>query len=297
MQKANEKFVAVLDLIRWTKPYGTLLVLAPTLWSLVIAAEGLPPLKLIVIFSLGSFLMRSAGCVINDIADRRFDGHVERTKTRPLPSGRLTIRQALAVFILLSAAAFTLLWWLNPLTRLLSVAAMTLAVLYPFTKRFFNLPQLFMGIAFGWGAVMAWTAVRNTIEAPVILIFLANLCWAIAYDTIYALMDQEEDARIGVRSSALLFGKNTWLAAGALFGLSSFFLVLLGASAHLGLIYYLSVIAVTAWFSYQVLLLRHSASSADGGGLDRPKTFLLFKSHAGVGLVLLIGILLGYHLS
>lgn len=283
----------MLDLIRWDKQYGTLLLLTPTLWSLIIAAEGLPPLRLIVIFSLGSFLMRSAGCVINDIADRQFDGHVERTKTRPLPSGRLTIRQALSVFIVLSAAAFTLLWWLNPLTRLLSIVAMAMAVLYPFTKRFFNLPQLFMGIAFGWGAVMAWTAVRNTIEAPVILIFLANLCWAIAYDTIYAMMDQEEDARIGVRSSALLFGKNTYLAVGALFGLSSFFLVLLGIETNLGPIYYLSVAAVTAWFFYQALLLRHSAP----GGLDRSKTFLLFKSHVGVGLVLLIGILLGYHLS
>jgi 4-hydroxybenzoate polyprenyltransferase len=289
LKKTGEKLLAALDLIRWTKQYGTLLLLAPALWSLVIAAKGAPPLKLIVIFTLGSFLMRSAGCVINDIADRRFDAHVERTRTRPLPSGRLTTRQALMVFCGIAAIAFALTWWLNPLARLLSFVGIALAVVYPFTKRFFNIPQLFMGAAFGWGAVMAWAAVRNAIEPPALLIFLATVCWACAYDTIYALMDREDDARIGVLSSALWFGRNTWIATGILFGLSSLFLTLLGMATHLGPIYYFSVLSITGCFFYQAFLLRNR--------LDRNRAFRLFKSHAGVGLVVLLGILLGYHIS
>ena len=288
MKKGGEKFFAVLDLIRWNKPYGTLLLVAPALWSLVIATQGSPPLRLIVIFSLGAFLMRSAGCAINDIADRHLDAYVERTKVRPLPSGRLGTSQALAVFLGLSLLAFSLIWWLNPLTRLLSIAAMFLAVFYPFTKRFFILPQIMMGIVFGWGAIMAWTAARDTIELPVIFIFLATLCWATAYDTIYALMDVEDDSRIGVKSSALVFGKNTWIAVGTLFGLSLIFLTLLGAFASLGIIYYSTITMIMVLFFYQMLLLRKKPNS--------PTLFLLFKTHAGTGFFLLIGILLDYQL-
>ena len=286
MKRTAETFLAVLDLIRWTKPYGTLLLVTPALWSLTIATQGTPPFRLVIIFSLGAFLMRSAGCAINDIIDQRFDVQVQRTKGRPLPSGRLNIPLALAVFAGLSLFAFLLIWWLNPLTRLLSVVAILLAVLYPFTKRFFHFPQMFMGAAFGWGAVMAWTAVRNTIEFPVILIFLAASCWAAAYDTIYALMDVDEDREIGVKSSALLFGKNTWLAVGILFALSLVFLSLLGFFSNLGPAYGFTILTIAIWFFYQVLLLRH--------GLDRHRLFSLFKSHVGIGLLLLIGIFLGY---
>jgi 4-hydroxybenzoate polyprenyltransferase len=286
VKRTAAKFLAVLDLIRWTKPYGTLLLVAPALWSLMIATHGVPPFRLVIIFSLGAFLMRSAGCAINDIIDQRFDVQVQRTKGRPLPSGRLNVPLALAVFAGLSLIAFSLIWWLNPLTRLLSVGAIILAVLYPFTKRFFHFPQMFMGAAFGWGAVMAWTSVRNTIEIPVILIFLATSCWATAYDTIYALMDADEDRGIGVKSSALLFGKNTWLAVGVLFMLSLVFLSLLGFTSNLGSAYDVTVSIITVWFFYQVLLLRR--------GLDRYRLFSLFKSHAGIGLLLLIGIFLGF---
>jgi 4-hydroxybenzoate polyprenyltransferase len=286
LKKTAEKFLAVLDLIRWTKQYGTLLLVAPALWSLMIATQGTPPLGLVIIFFLGAFLMRSAGCAINDIIDQRFDVQVQRTKGRPLPSGRLNIPLALAVFAGFSLFAFSLIWWLNPLTRLLSVVAILLAVLYPFTKRFFHFPQMFMGAAFGWGAVMAWTAVRNTIEFPVILIFLATSCWAAAYDTIYAMMDMDEDREIGVKSSALLFGKNTWLAVGILFALSLIFLSLLGFISDLGPVYGFTIFTITICFFYQVLLLRH--------GQDRHRLFLLFKSHVGIGLLLLIGIFLGY---
>ena len=284
----KNKIQAVLDLIRFMKPYGTLLLLMPTLWSLVIAAEGVPSGKLLMIFILGGFLMRSAGCVMNDIADRNFDGHVERTRGRPLPSGRLSVIEAAGIFSLLSIVAFGLVLQLNRSAQLLSLVGLALAILYPFSKRIIHLPQMVMGVAFGWGAVMAWVAVRDALEPPMIMIFLANLFWATAYDTIYALMDREDDLKIGVKSSAILFGRKTGLAVGILFGSSSFFFVLLGLTARLGPVYYLSIGAATGWFIMQALAIRHP--------LDRQSAFSLFKSNVGVGLLVLLGLVLNYHL-
>jgi 4-hydroxybenzoate polyprenyltransferase len=284
----KNKFWAVLDLIRFTKPYGTLLLLAPTLWSLVVAAGGTPPLKLLMIFVIGTFLMRSAGCVINDIADREFDGHVERTRNRPLPSGRLTVPEAALIFALLLAGSLALVYQLNRSAQILSLVGAGLAVIYPFSKRFTTIPQLVMAVAFGWGSIMAWAAVRNSLETPLIMIFLANLCWATAYDTIYALMDREDDLRIGVKSTAILFDRYTWVAVGLLFGLSSSFFVLLGLTAHLGTVYYLSIAATTGWFIVQVWTIRHP--------LDRRIAFSLFKSNVGVGLLVLLGLVLDYRL-
>jgi 4-hydroxybenzoate polyprenyltransferase len=282
----KNKFWAVLDLIRFKKPYGTLLLLAPTLWSLVVAAGGAPPWKLLAIFVIGTFLMRSAGCVINDIADREFDAHVERTRNRPLPSGRLTVPEAALIFGLLLAGSLVLVFQLNRSARILSLVGAGLAVLYPFSKRFTSVPQLVMAVAFGWGSVMAWAAVRNSLETPLIMIFLANLCWATAYDTIYALMDREDDLRIGVKSSAIFFDRYTWVAVGFLFGLSSFFFVLLGLTAHLGIVYYLSIAAATGWFFVQVWTIRHP--------LNRQIAFSMFKSNVGVGLLVLLGLVLDY---
>lgn len=284
----QNKIRAVLDLIRFTKPYGTLLLLMPTLWSLVVAAGGTPPLKHLVIFIVGTFLMRSAGCVINDIADREFDGHVERTRTRPLPSGRLTVAEAAVVFGLLLAGSLILVLQLNRSTQLLGLVGAGLAVLYPFSKRVISVPQLVMGVAFGWGSIMAWVAVRDSFDSPVIMIFLANLCWATAYDTIYALMDRDDDIRIGVKSSAILFDRYTWIAVGFLFVLSSFFFILLGLTAHLGAVYYASIAVVTGWFFVQVWTIRHP--------LDRQIAFSLFKSNVGIGLLVLLGLVLDYHL-
>ena len=283
----RNKIQAVLDLIRLMKPYGTFLLLMPTLWSLVVATEGAPSGKLLMIFILGSFLMRSAGCVINDIADRNFDGHVERTRCRPLPSGRLSVIEAAGIFGLLLIAAFGLVLQLNRSAQLLSLIGLALAILYPFSKRITHLPQMVMGVAFGWGAVMAWVAVRNAIEPPIIMIFLANLFWATAYDTIYALMDREDDLKVGVKSSAILFGRHTGLAVGIQFGLSSFFFVLLGLTARLGPVYYLSIGAATGWFIMQARAIRHP--------LDRQSVFSLFKSNVGVGLLVLLGLVLNYH--
>jgi 4-hydroxybenzoate polyprenyltransferase len=279
---------AVLDLIRIMKPYGTLLLLMPTLWSLVIAAAGTPSIKLLVIFILGSFVMRSAGCVINDIADRNFDGHVDRTRSRPLPSGRLSVFEAAIVFGLLLIAATWLVLQLNRSAQLLSLFGIGLAILYPFSKRVVHVPQMVMGIAFGWGSIMAWASVRDSIEPPIIMIFLANLFWAMAYDTIYALMDREDDIRIGVKSSAILFGRHTWLAVGILFALSSCFFILLGVTAKLGPMYYLSIGAATVWFFVQTGAIRRP--------LDRQNIFSLFKSNVAVGLLVLLGLVLNYRL-
>ncbi|MBI3995368.1 MAG: 4-hydroxybenzoate octaprenyltransferase [Nitrospirae bacterium] len=284
----KNKMQAVTDLIRLTKPYGTLLLLMPTLWSLVVASEGAPSIKLLMIFILGSFVMRSAGCVINDIADRNFDGHVERTRSRPLPSGRLSVIEAASVFILLTTAALWLVLQLNSYAQRLSLVGIGLAILYPFSKRIIRLPQMVMGVAFGWGAIMAWIAVRNTVGPPIFMIFLANLFWATAYDTIYALMDQEDDRKIGVKSSAILFGRHTWLAVGILFGLSSLFFILLGLTAGLGPAYYSSIGAASGWFLMQSWTIRRP--------LDRQIVFSLFKSNVGVGLLVLLGLVLNYHL-
>jgi len=284
----QNKIGAALDLIRFMNPYGTLLLLMPTLWSLVVAAGGTPPLKLLMIFIVGTFLMRSAGCVINDIADREFDGHVERTRNRPLPSGRLTVSEAALIFGLLLAGSLILVLQLNRSTQLLGLLGAGLAVFYPFSKRFTSVPQLVMGVAFGWGSIMAWVAVRDSFESPLIMIFLANLCWATAYDTIYALMDRDDDIRIGVKSSAILFDRYTWVAVGLLFVLSSFFFILLGLTAHLGAVYYASIAVVTGWYFVQVWTIRHP--------LERQMAFSLFKSNVGIGLLVLLGLVLDYHL-
>lgn len=280
--RVRSKLCAVADLIRLPKQYGTLLLMAPALWSLVIAADGRPPASLLLVFVVGAFVMRSAGCVLNDLADRRLDRHVERTKDRPLASGRLTPIDALIVGAILSGFALALALTLNPLALGLSVAGFGLAAIYPLTKRIIATPQAVMGAAFGWGALLAWAAVRNEIAAPAIVIFVATVCWAAAYDTIYALLDRDDDLKIGVRSSAIAFGRYVWAGVGTLLGLALAGLVALGLLVPLGPAYALSLALVAVIFAYQTWRLRR--------GTDRSSTFLLFRSHAGVGLLILFGI-------
>jgi 4-hydroxybenzoate polyprenyltransferase len=280
--RVRSKLCAVADLIRLPKQYGTLLLMAPALWSLVIAADGRPPASLLLVFVVGAFVMRSAGCVFNDLADRRLDRHVERTKDRPLASGRLTPMDALIVGAILSGFALALALTLNPLALGLSVVGFGLAAIYPLTKRIIATPQAVMGVAFGWGALLAWAAVRNEIAAPAIVIFVATVCWAAAYDTIYALLDRDDDLKIGVRSSAIAFGRYVWAWVGALLGLALAGLVALGLLVPLGPAYALSLALVAVIFAYQTWRLRR--------GTDRSSTFLLFRSHAGVGLLILFGI-------
>ncbi len=272
---------AWMDLMRVAKPYGTFLLLFPSLWALVLAGNGRPPLALLVIFTAGAFLMRSAGCVINDIADRRIDPLVARTRTRPLADGRLGVGSALVAFGLLVALSFMLIAQLNTLTLWLSLGGLGLAVLYPFTKRFVSCPQAFLGAAFGWGAFMAWAAVTDSLSPTPALLFLATVCWAIAYDTIYAIQDIEDDLKVGVRSSAILFGERAWLwvtlfllATGVLIGLAAY-------RQGLGAVFFTSLAAVIGYFMYQGGRVR--------AGLSRAEAFALFKAHVPVGAVLLAG--------
>jgi 4-hydroxybenzoate polyprenyltransferase len=228
--------------------------------------------------------MRSAGCVLNDLADRGFDGRVERTKNRPLASGRLTPAEALAVGAALSVGALLIALTLNPLALGLSVIGFALAAVYPLMKRVIAMPQAVMGAAFGWGALLAWAAVRNEVAAPAVLMFLATVCWAAGYDTIYAMMDRDDDLKIGVRSAAILFGSHAWAAVGVLMGLAVIGLGALGALVPLGPVYAATVAAVAAVFGYQTWRLKQ--------GPDRVELFSLFQSHAKIGLLILVGIII-----
>lgn len=270
------------NLIRLSKQYGTLLLLFPALWSLLIASNGRPPVHILLIFVVGAFLMRSAGCVINDIADRKFDRLVDRTKERPLASGKLKVNEALVVFACLALAAFLLVLFLNPLTIRLSVIGILLAIIYPFVKRVSYLPQVFLGAAFGWGAIMAWTAVRNSIELTPILIFIANIFWSTGYDTIYALMDKEDDQKAGVKSTALLFGEYTLVITSILFLGVILSLTGVGVMASLGVIYYVSLLLAASLFLYQIVMIKKSPK--------RETFFFVFVFNVVVGAVVLFGL-------
>lgn len=289
MKQLWQKRQEVAKLIRLDKQYGTLLLLFPTLWSLFVASEGRPTLRHLAVFILGSFCMRSAGCVMNDMADRKFDARVERTRERPLAKNALTLMEALVVLFFLLLFSLFLVLLLNPLTFLLSFAALLTALLYPFAKRFTYLPQMILGVAFSWGVVMAWTAVRNEIALTPFLILLANLFWATGYDTVYALMDRDDDLRIGVRSTAVLFGEQSWMAVSFFYGLVIFFLALVGKRLGMDLIYYFSLTGAALLFFVQTIQLRKRP--------ERPALFALFRSHVWVGFIILIGITLNYHLK
>jgi 4-hydroxybenzoate polyprenyltransferase len=228
--------------------------------------------------------MRSAGCVINDIADRHIDSLVLRTKDRPLASGRLTVAEALIVLGVLLLIALGLAIQLNRLSLALCGAGLFLAVFYPYTKRYLPFPQLVLGIAFGWGAVIAWAAVRNTVETPAYLIFLANIFWATAYDTIYAFMDEKDDLRVGIHSTAILFGRHAWWVVGLLFIAFLGSLAMVGWTARLSFIYFSYLLMAAGYCLYQTLRIKTS--------LDSREAFALFKSNVGVGLFVLSGLLM-----
>ena len=244
-----------LELTRFNRPIGTLLLLWPTLWALWLAAGGWPSTKLLCIFVLGAWLTRSAGCVINDLADRKLDGAVERTRARPLVTGAVTPGAALALAAALGLVAFTLVLFTNSLTVLLSVAGPVLAAGYPFMKRHSHLPQLVLGIAFSWGIPMAFAAVLNELPPLLWLIFVANLLWIIAYDTEYAMVDRPDDLKAGIKSTAILFGRMDRAAIGALHALTLLALILVGLCFALSVYYYLSLAAVAALFAYQHKLI------------------------------------------
>lgn len=263
------------------RPVGTLLLLWPTLGALWAASGATPEPLLIAVFALGTFLMRSAGCVANDMADRNLDGHVQRTRQRPLASGALTLAEAtvaLAILLLLSAATLLLL---NHLTKLLALAGLVLAMTYPFFKRFTYLPQVPLGMAFSWAIIMAFAAVQNTIPSHAWLLFIGSVLWIVAYDTLYAMVDREDDLRVGIKSTAILFGNGDRLAIFFLQLAALIIFALFGQRAGYQLFYFLGLGAMALLFLYQQRLIRKRERSA---------CLNAFKNNVWVGFALFLGI-------
>jgi len=283
MSTATSRFSAYLQLVRFDRPIGTLLLLWPTLWALWLAAGGVPPLKLLVIFSLGTLLMRSAGCAVNDLADRNLDGAVERTRERPLVTGAVAPNEALVLAATLSLAAFVLVLFTNTLTILLSFAGVLLAACYPFMKRHTHLPQLVLGAAFSWGIPMAFAAVSNALPPALWLVFVANLFWTVAYDTEYAMVDREDDLKVGIKSTAILFGEMDRYVIAALQALTIIALLLVGQRFELGWIYFLSLLAASLLFVYQQRLIRER---------EPADCFRAFLNNNWVGAAVFAGVVL-----
>lgn len=280
----SDTLMAYCHLVRLHRPVGIHLLLWPTLCALWIASDGFPPPELLLIFVLGTVIMRSAGCCINDFADYQIDGEVLRTRERPLATGRLRRRDALAAFAVLSLAGFVLTLFTNLQTILLAVAAVPIIALYPFLKRVTHLPQLVLGVAFSWGILMAFTAGAGSVPGAAWLLFAANLLWTVVYDTQYAMADREYDQRIGVKSTAILFGGADNLIIGALQALTIVLLWLAGRQFELGAPWFFSLIGVGVLFGWQQMITRSRRPEA---------CFRAFVSNQWVGLALLLGVVLG----
>lgn len=272
-----------LRLMRLDRPVGTLLLLWPTLAALVMAARDFPPLELIIIFTVGTFVMRSAGCVINDYADRHVDGAVKRTKDRPLVTGAVSERQALQLFAGLLASAGLLTLFLNTTTKLLAVGGLALAVTYPFMKRYTHLPQVVLGAAFSWGILMAWSAQDLGVPKEALLLFIGSLFWIVAYDTQYAMVDRDDDLIVGIKSTAILFGELDRFMIGVLQALALGTWLVLGVSLDYQHGFFIGLILIIGLFAYQQTLTRDR--SRDG-------CFAAFKNNIWVGVVLLAATLL-----
>jgi 4-hydroxybenzoate polyprenyltransferase len=272
-------------LIRLDKPIGALLLLWPTLWAVWLASEGRPRLEILLIFIVGTLLMRSAGCAINDYADRNFDPRVERTRSRPLAAGEIRPREALAVAAVLAAAAFMLVLFLNRFAIALSFVALAVAVIYPFTKRFFALPQAVLGVAFGFGIPMAYAAIQERLPVECWVLFAANLFYSFAYDTEYAMVDRDDDARIGIHTSALTLGRWDVAAVMASYAIMLAILLFLGLYLSLYWPYYVGLAAAAAMMVYHWRLIRDRSR---GGAFDA------FMHNNWVGAAVLGGIVLGH---
>lgn len=272
------------QLMRIDRPIGTYLLLWPTWWALWLAAEGVPAISMLLVFTAGVVLMRAAGCVINDYADRHWDGAVERTRQRPLASGKVSGTEALQLFVLLLALSANLLLFLNWQTVLLSLVAVLLAAVYPFMKRYTHLPQVVLGAAFSWGMPMAFMAIQLQLPPLLWLLYTANLLWTVAYDTYYALVDRPDDVKVGIKSTAILFGRHA-LAIIALLQLGMLLLlVAVGWLAQLQWPFYLSLVLAAVCFAYQWYLARQG----------RDGCFKAFLHNHYVGLLLFAGIALSY---
>jgi 4-hydroxybenzoate polyprenyltransferase len=284
---AMDRLNLYLRLVRMDKPIGSLLLLWPTLSALWLAARGHPAPRLVAIFVIGTLLMRSAGCAVNDYADRDFDRHVKRTAERPLTSGRIAAWEALLLAAVLAILAFLLILPLNALTKELSVAAVLIAASYPYFKRFFALPQAYLGIAFGFGIPMAYAAVQDTVPLEAWLLLLANIFWALAYDTEYAMVDRDDDLKIGIRTSAITFGRHDVLAVMVCYGLSLGLIAAVGLAIGLGLPFIVGMLSAAGIAVYHYFLIR---------GRDRMECFAAFRHNNWLGAAVFAGIALDFAL-
>lgn len=282
----RDKWLAYAQLMRLDKPIGTFLLLWPTLWALFTAANGVPPLGILLIFVLGVIVMRAAGCVINDYADRHFDGKVKRTANRPLATGRATETEAKVLFGVLIAMAFVLVLLLNRYTIGLSFIAVLLAMAYPFMKRYTHLPQVVLGVAFGWSIPMAFGAVSESLPLECWLLFFANLMWTVAYDTQYAMVDRDDDLRIGVKSTAILFAQYDNKIIALLQFLALFSLVIFGWIKGFGLAYFIALAITATLFIYQCKLTKQR---------QREACFKAFLNNHYVGMGVFLSILIGLY--
>ena len=281
----SKRLASYARLIRLDKPIGTLLLLWPTLWALWLSAGGDPDWRIVAIFVVGTLLMRSAGCAINDFADRDFDAHVKRTSNRPLAAGEIKPWEALMVAAFFALLAFGLVLQLNALTIALAFVALFLAASYPFTKRMFSVPQAYLGVAFGFGIPMAYAAQTDTLPWIAALLLIANVFWAIAYDTEYAMVDRDDDVRIGIKTSAILFGRNDVAMVMLFFGLFLASLALAGALTDMGGYFYGGLALTGALVVRQYLLIRDRS---------REGCFRAFRENNWIGGVVFAAIVAGY---
>jgi 4-hydroxybenzoate polyprenyltransferase len=282
--RLHARWPAFVLLTRLNKPIGTYLLLWPTLGALWIAADGWPDWHLILIFALGTWLMRSAGCCINDFADAHIDGDVARTQQRAIVTGQVTRKEAMYCFIGLCLLAFVLLLFLNTLTILMSLGALLLTAVYPFMKRYTHLPQVVLGLAFSWGILMAFTAQTGVLPPPEAwLLYVANCLWTVAYDTQYAMVDREYDLKIGVKSTAILFGEADKVMIGLLQAMFLLALLLAGGQFGLSATYYLGLLVAAILLVYQQRLIRHRHADA---------CFKAFLNNHWVGLAVFVGVVL-----
>ena len=285
IQNLTKKLDAYERLMRLDKPIGILLLLWPTLWALWIASRGMPDWIALLIFITGTVLMRSIGCVMNDIADRKYDGLVERTKNRPLATGEVSIKEAWLLAGGLCLLAFCLVWQFNKTTILLSFAALFLAATYPFTKRFLAIPQAYLGVAFGFGIPMAFAAVNDTILPLAWVLLAANVCWAIAYDTEYAMIDRADDVKIGIKSSAIFFGQYDVIAVIVCYAIMLGLLAYIGRLLDFGQFYFTGLAAAVGLVLWQYQLIKNRAKT---------DCFKAFLANNWIGLVIFMGFVAQY---
>jgi len=281
----STRFSLYWQLTRLNRPIGILLLLWPTLWGIWIASAGNPDGSILVIFILGTVLMRSAGCVINDVADRDIDRHVKRTQNRPITSGRISTREAVWLALALAILAFLLILPLNSLTLWLSIPAVLLAASYPFTKRFLVIPQAYLGIAFGFGIPMAFAAIQGSVPLIAWELLLANVAWCIAYDTEYAMVDRDDDIHLGIHSSALFFAEYDVFAVMLLYVISLIILIIIGLSSGFGVFYFLGLAAAAGIALYHYHLIKNR---------ERENCFKAFLHNNWFGGAIFIGLALNY---